>query len=62
MLEHPGPCVDVLVNAGTLLRVQAELGDGIVQATGAGAYRRHSVHRWLWWPSYTSRVMTNSSR
>jgi hypothetical protein len=61
-LEHPGQWVDVLVHAGTPRRVQVDCGGGIVQATGAGAYRRHGVPRWPWWPSYTSRVMTNSSR
>jgi hypothetical protein len=61
-LEHPGPCVDVLVNAGTPLRVQVDFGGGIVQANHAQAHGRHGVPRWPWWPLYTSRVMTNSSR
>jgi len=61
-LEHPGQCVGVLVNEGTPHRVQGSLGNILIQAKCARAYRGHGVPRWPWWPSYTSRVMTNSAR
>ena len=61
-LEPPGERMDLPADEGTPRQVQGELEDGIVQGKAPGAYRRRGVPRWPWWPSYTSRVMTNSSR
>jgi len=42
--------------------VEGGVGDVRVEAKATRAYGRHGVPCWPWWPSYTSRVITYSSR